>query len=78
MLPRLQALSPPGGIWISESVHNNISNKKEFDTDFVKAETLKNVKEAVRIYQVKAEGVVSQEPGKTAAEKNLSPLKGIL
>ncbi len=26
---RIQALAPIGGIWISESVHNNVSNKRE-------------------------------------------------
>ena len=72
---RLQALAPPGGIWISESVHNNVSNKKEFETDFVKTETLKNVKEALRIYQLKAEGVVSLKPEAIAAERTLPPVR---
>jgi hypothetical protein len=49
---RLQALAPVGGIWISESVQNNVSNKKEIKTKFVRTETLKNVKEPVRIYEV--------------------------
>src|SRR5215210_7205185 len=49
---RIQALAPIGGIWISESVHNNVSNKKEIKTKFVRSETLKNVKEPVRIYEV--------------------------
>ena len=49
---RLQALAPIGAIWISESVQNNISNKKDIKTKFVRAETLKNVKEPVRIYEV--------------------------
>ncbi len=49
---RIQALAPIGGIWISESVHNNVSNKKEINTKFVGAETLKNVKEPVRIYEI--------------------------
>jgi class 3 adenylate cyclase len=35
---RIQALAPIGGIWISESVHNNVSNKKEITTKFVRAE----------------------------------------
>ncbi len=26
---RIQALAPPGGIWVSESVHNNVSNKND-------------------------------------------------
>src|SRR6185436_1592575 len=72
---RLQALAPPGGIWISEPVHNNVSNKKEFETGFVRTEALKNVKEPIRIYQVKAEGVISQEVENNSTEKKLSPPK---
>jgi len=49
---RIQAIAPPGRIYISESVHNNVSNKKEIATRFVRQENLKNVKEAVRVYEV--------------------------
>lgn len=49
---RIQSAAKPGCIYISESVHNNIANKKEFHTRFVKEEILKNVKEPVRIYEV--------------------------
>ena len=49
---RLEALAPISGIWISESVHRNVSNKKEINTRFVREEMLKNVKEPVRIYEV--------------------------
>jgi len=56
---RIQAVANPGSIYISEAVHNSISNKKEFQTKFVKGEKLKNVKELVKIYQVIAEGVVA-------------------
>ncbi|MBA2561742.1 MAG: adenylate/guanylate cyclase domain-containing protein, partial [Chitinophagaceae bacterium] len=49
---RLQALAPVGSIWISESVNNNVSNKKEIKTKFVRTETLKNVKEPVRVYEI--------------------------
>jgi TolB-like protein/class 3 adenylate cyclase len=49
---RIQALAPIGGIWVSESVHSNISNKRDIKTKFVRAEVLKNVKEPVSIYEV--------------------------
>jgi TolB-like protein/class 3 adenylate cyclase len=52
---RLQALAPIGGIWISESVHKNICNKKGINSKFVQEETLKNVREPVRIYEVQIE-----------------------
>jgi adenylate cyclase len=50
---RLQALAPVGGIWISESVYQNVSNKKTIHTRFVKEVRLKNVKDPVRVYEVK-------------------------
>ena len=49
---RIQAISKPGGIYISESVHHNISNKLDINTQFVKTKTLKNIKEPVKIYEV--------------------------
>ena len=50
---RIQALAKPGSIYISEAVHHNVSNKKEIQTRFIKEETLKNVKEPVKIYEVR-------------------------
>jgi TolB-like protein/Tfp pilus assembly protein PilF len=50
---RIQAIAPIGGIWVSDSVQRNIQNKKGIEIKFVKEETLKNVKQPVRIYNVK-------------------------
>ena len=50
---RLHALAPVAAIWISESVQNNVSNKREIKTKFIRAETLKNVKDSVRIFRTK-------------------------
>ena len=49
---RIQASAVSGSIYISEAIHNNISNKKEFETKFVKQEKLKNVVSPMRIYEV--------------------------
>ena len=57
---RIQAIAKPGGIYISESVHNNISNKQGIETKFIKLETLKNVKAPVKIYEVITNGESSQ------------------
>ena len=56
---RIQSIAHPGSVFISEAVHNSISNKKDFQTKFVKEEKLKNVKEPLKIYQVIAEGIVA-------------------
>jgi len=54
---RLEPLAPIGGILVSESVFRNIENKKGIETEFLREETLKNVKHPVKIYQVEVEGV---------------------
>ncbi|MEO5945197.1 MAG: adenylate/guanylate cyclase domain-containing protein [Chitinophagaceae bacterium] len=51
---RIQAIAPIGGIYISEAVYNNIANKKEIEARFVHSEKLKNVKEPVKIYEIKS------------------------
>lgn len=50
---RIQSIAPVGGIWVSDSVQRNIQNKKGIEVEFVKEESLKNVKQPVRIYNVK-------------------------
>jgi len=50
---RIQCVAMPGSIYVSEVIHNNVSNKNDIQTEFVKTETLKNVKEPVRIYRVR-------------------------
>lgn len=58
---RIQSIAKPGSIYISESVQNNISNKKEINTRFVREEMLKNVKEAVKIFEVLTENTQQTE-----------------
>jgi class 3 adenylate cyclase len=49
---RLQTLAPPAGIFVSESVQRDLSNKTDIKTEFVRVENLKNVKDPVRVYQI--------------------------
>lgn len=80
---RIQAMAPVGGIWISESVHKSISNKKGIVSHFVQEEILKNVKEPVRIYEVKIDEAewnsatnvhASPVPTKEIPEKSIAVL----
>ena len=59
---RIQALAPVGGIWVSETVHHNVSNKQGIVTRFVKEESLKNVKESVKVYEVLTINEVADQP----------------
>lgn len=58
---RLQTLAPPSGIYVSESVHRDISNKNDIRSEFVSAESLKNVKEPVQVYRVSRAGTETHE-----------------
>lgn len=49
---RIQAITEPGCIYVSEAVSANISNKKGITTRFIREERLKNVRETIRIYEV--------------------------
>lgn len=49
---RIQAVSAPGSIYISETVQQNISNKNQVRTRFIKKEKLKNVKDPVKVFEV--------------------------
>ena len=77
---RLQALAPIGGICISETVRNNIANRKEIETRFIKEETLKHVKEPIRIYEIvidginKGTGLVETSVKKTIPGKSIAVL----
>ncbi|MBK7559564.1 MAG: adenylate/guanylate cyclase domain-containing protein [Chitinophagaceae bacterium] len=56
---RLQSLAPPAGIYVSESVQRDLRNKNEIRSEFVREETLKNVKEPIRVYKIFSAGAGS-------------------
>lgn len=77
---RIQAVAKPGCIYVSESVNHNMANKKGFQTRFIKEETLKNVKEPVKIYEVitsptsKLAIPLTKESSKQSLEKSIAVL----
>lgn len=72
---RIQAIATPGGIYVSESIHNNVYNKQDITTQFVKQEILKNVKEPIKIYKVLLNSITSAE--KRNDRMNLVPENSI-
>ncbi len=56
---RLQAMASPGSTWVSEAVYKTLVNKKEITSEFIKEETLKNVSEPVKVYEI----TVKEIPG---------------
>ncbi len=58
---RIQAQAEPGSIYVSESVHQNLFNKTGISSIFIRQETLKNVREPIRMYRV-SDSTVKDEP----------------
>ncbi len=49
---RIQTIAPPGEIYLTEAVYDNVFNKKDIHARFITEASLKNVKGPVKIYQV--------------------------
>ncbi len=58
---RLQSLAPPAGIFVSESVQRDLSNKNDIRSEFVRVENLKNVKDPIQVYKIFSAGNESNE-----------------
>jgi len=71
---RIESLAVPGGIFISEKVHDEIKNHEAFITREMGYFELKNVKEPVKIFAIANEGIAvptrESLKGKTAQPKN--------
>lgn len=68
---RLESLAEAGGICISGMVYENIKNKLAFGYEYIGEQTVKNIKDPVRVYRV------LMEPGVKKVEKSLgSMVKG--
>ena len=63
---RLQALAPPAGIYVSESVQRDLANKNDIRSEFVRVENLKNVKEPIRVYKIFSAG---KEPSEAKSQR---------
>jgi len=82
---RIEALAPPGNIYVSSAVYHNISNKKEIEAIFIKEASLKNISHPVKIYQVKIPDreylnrvIEAQKPSLGKNNKWLRPVAAIV
>ena len=55
MASRIQAIADPGGVYISESIHELIEDQKDYNTQFMGAIPLRNIKDPVPVYALKDE-----------------------
>lgn len=75
---RIEALSVPGAVLISDKVFDEIKNQKDIQTQPLGKFSLKNVKRQVEVYAVSNEGLVIPSPAqigvKAGAEKSIAVL----
>ncbi len=71
---RIESLAVPGGIFISEKVHDEIKNQAEFTSREMGYFELKNVKQPVRVFAITNNGIVvpgrDELRGKTTRTNN--------
>ena len=61
MASRIQAIADPGGVYISESIHEHVIDQKDIETQFMGAVPLKNIKDPVPVYALKDEELPSPD-----------------
>lgn len=75
---RIQGAANPGCIYVSESIQNNIANKKDILSNFVKEEMLKNVEGPVRIFEVlsniNVQNILEKDSSKHSIDKSIAVL----
>ncbi len=52
---RVGALAKPGSVYVSESVHNQIANKVDFEFEDLGPQSLKNIARPIRVYRLAGE-----------------------
>ena len=58
---RIESITPPDKIYVSEAVYHNVHNHKGIHCDYIKEELLKNVKHPVKIYNIRVDDEWLQE-----------------
>jgi len=66
---RLESISVPGGILISEKLQDELFNQPELKTQSLGKFRLKNVKKPVEVYAVSADGIIVPSPNELSSEK---------
>jgi adenylate cyclase len=52
---RVEALAKPGGVCVSETVHDQVANEVDFDFEDLGPQTLKNIARPIRVYRMAGE-----------------------
>ncbi|MGH7030816.1 MAG: adenylate/guanylate cyclase domain-containing protein, partial [Stellaceae bacterium] len=49
---RLEALAEPGSVYLSQSVHDQVAGKVDFDFEYLGPKDLKNIRQPVRVFRM--------------------------
>jgi len=76
---RLETLAEPGGICVSERVHEDIKNKPDISTSFQEEQLLKGVDKPIKVYSIFTQmGTAPERAEKPAETKNvIKPIYGL-
>ena len=69
---RLEPVAEPGGVCISEKVHDEIQNQPEIETVFLGEKLLKNVEHSIKIYCLTGKDLIVSKPFE---EKQITPIE---
>jgi class 3 adenylate cyclase len=69
---RIEPLAPPGGIYITDRVYEDVSNKPEIKTALIGTRSLKNVERPIQVYALVGEGL--PEPPKKPVSNTVGSL----
>src|SRR5229473_1996789 len=70
---RIHGLAEPGGICISERVHDELRNKPEFQTALLGERELKNVDRPIRVYALSPHGFPTELPPGGPSQHSSAP-----
>ncbi|HKN09517.1 MAG TPA: adenylate/guanylate cyclase domain-containing protein [Pseudomonadota bacterium] len=59
---RIEALADPGGVFVSNTVHDHVRDRLPFVFDDLGEQQVKNIARPVRVYRVRDPGVAKSEP----------------
>ena len=61
---RIEALAEPGGVWLSQAVHDQIRDRMNLNLEDMGEVAVKNIARPVRVFRVLAEGEQSSTPAR--------------
>jgi adenylate cyclase len=71
---RLEGLAEPGGICVSQTVHDHAIGKVPFAAEDAGEQALKNIDRPIRVWRIRSEGAVAPQPAPAARKPTIAVL----